>query len=425
MISKDILKSLALNQSESMKTKYKGIERKMLSDIIKKKSLKHAFVITGARRSGKSTLLLQFMEKCYKETDYYYFSFDDERLSGFTADDFEVLLEVLIELFGKRKVFFMDEVQNVSGWERFVKRLHDDGFKFIITGSNAHLLSTELSTHLTGRHIDFVLFPFSFMEYLKFFDIEFDAKSVYITAKKAEIIKNCRNYVKNGGFPEVLKHGDPEILKKLFEDIVYKDVAVRYKIRGAAALKDMALYMLSNVGKPMTYNSLKNSFNLGSTHTAQNYAEYLSNAFLLMYLEMFSYSAKQRVRNPKKVYAIDTGIVNVMSAAFSGDFGRLFENIAFIELKRRGSEIFYWKGNNGQEVDFVVKEKLKITKAIQVCYSLDNPGTKKREVSALLSCMKQFRLKSGTIITSEYESEERHAGKTIKFIPLWKWLLNI
>ncbi len=425
MTSRELLRSLALNQSENMKSKNKGIERKLLNGIVKKKSLKHAFVITGARRSGKSTLLLQLMEKCYKETDYYYFSFDDERLVDFAADDFEALLEVMIELFGKRKIFFMDEVQNVSGWERFVKRLHDNGFKFIITGSNAHLLSVELSTHLTGRHIDFLLFPFSFEEYLYFCKLYYDNKSLYLTEKKAEISKLFQKYMQYGGFPEMVEENDYEILKRLFEDIVYKDVAVRYKIRDAANLKDIALYLLSNVGNSITYNKIKNSFDLGSVHTAQNYAEYLSNAFLFMYVEIFSYSSKQRLKSPRKVYAIDTGLVNALSASLSKDSGRMLENIVFLELKRRGKEIFYWKNNSGHEVDFVLKEGRKLSQAVQVCYSIDDAETKKREVSALLTCMKHFGLKSGLIITNSFEGEENISGKKIIFMPAWKWLLGI
>ncbi|RLE45552.1 ATP-binding protein [Candidatus Woesearchaeota archaeon] len=376
MILKDTLAKVAKAQRETLNDT--GIERELLSKISTEQSMIQ--VLSGIRRSGKSTLLKQLMKKI---KNYYYFNFEDLRVVDFTIKDFEKLEAVFRENFEKSNHYFFDEIQNVPEWERYVRQKHDEGKKIIITGSNASLLSKELGTKLTGRHLTFEVFPFSYKEMLK------------LKGKKKSI-KTLKEYINKGGFPEYLKYEKTEILQELLKDILARDIIVRHKIKDVKTLKELTIYLLTNTGKVFSYNKLKETFKIKSTNTIISYISFLEDSFLIFTIPKFDYSYKKIIINPKKTYAIDTGLVKANTASFSSDDGRLLENAVFLHLRRKYKEIFYLKEK--KECDFVIKEKNKITQAIQVCYELTEEN-KQREIEGLQEAMKKFNLKKGTIIT--------------------------
>lgn len=417
------LKEIIFQQKTELEKKDRGIERKSLAHIEKYLKLPHAVVITGVRRCGKSTILAQIMTKHMKD-DYYYLNFEDERLIQFSAaDDFESLYQSFLELYGKHQIFFFDEIQNIQGWERFVSRMIDSGFKFFITGSNARLLSRELATHLTGRHMNVEIYPFSFREFLDFNKVSIGKNMEYLTEERANI-KNCLiKYIQYGGFPEYLKYGEKDVLSRLYSDIIFRDIIVRHGIREVKAFQEISGFLMSNISNRISYNRIKDVFDLGSTNTVKNFTEYLENSFLIFFVNQFSFSKGIQAASPKKVYCIDTGLRNIASFRFSEDTGRLVENMVFLELKRRGKEIYYWSGKG--EVDFVIKEGLHVNELIQVCWNIYDEDKKNAELKGLIEAMDEFNLKTGLMITEDSNLEENIGDKKIKYVPMWKWLLEI
>lgn len=387
---------------------------------IKKKILNYSddpfiIIITGIRRSGKSTILFD-LKNDFKNA--YYVNFDDDRLINFKVEDFQVLYELLIELFGDRKIFLFDEIQNVVGWERFVRRLHNNRKKVYITGSNATMLSKELGTHLTGRHIAFSLFPFSFKEFLTFNKHKINNLT---TSEKSKLKRLFNQYLKKGGFPEYLKTEKKEYLKFVYENILYKDIITRYNIKNEKALKEVVYFAISNIAKEISFNQLKKLTGLTSATTVKEYFSYLENAFLLFLIPRYDSSLKKQIYYNKKVYLIDTAFVDILGFRTSKDYGRLLENLVFIELKRRNKEIYFHKNN--KECDFVIKKANKIIKAIQVTKEL-NDKNQEREIQGLLEAMKIHKLKTGLILTDDQEKEFRIKKKRIIVKPIWKWLIE-
>ncbi len=423
MISKELLKEVLLEQRERIKRLKEEdlVLREELDKIKRFIGIKHSVVITGVRRCGKSVFLSQIMNSFFDK--YYYINFEDERLANFTQSDFNELYEVCLELFGKNKTFFLDEVQNIIGWERWVRRMYEDKFKFFITGSNARLLSKELATSLTGRHLQFSIYPFSFREFLAFKKYDFKKGDVYLTEKRVMIMKNLSEYLKSGGFPEYLKYGQKEILQGYFSDIVQRDIVGRHNIKNVRQLKDLARYLITNTGNLMSYNGLKKMSEIKSVTTIMKYFSYLEDAYLLFNVPYFSYSMKKQMANPFKVFSIDVGMRNAISFKFSEDLGRTYENVVAVELKRKNKEIYYWKNAQHEEVDFIIKEG-RVSQLIQVCYNIEDTDVKKRELKALIKASKELKCTNLLVITSGYEGEEKVNSKKIRFIPLWKWLLN-
>ncbi len=423
MVSKELLKEVLLEQRRKVEfTKEEDfIIREKLSEIKKFSNIKHSIIITGVRRCGKSVFLSQIIDEFFRQ--YYFVNFEDERLADFDLKDFNELYQTAIELFGKSKTFFLDEVQNISGWERWIRRMYDDGFKFFITGSNARLLSKELATLLTGRHLQISIFPFSFREFLKFRKFDLDKKDIYITERRSLIIKYFSEYLKKGGFPDYLKYDKIEILQEYFNDIIQRDIVERYKVANIGKLKELARYLMTNSGNLMTYNQIKKLTEIGSINTVIKYFSYLENAYLLFRVPYFSYSLKKQIANPFKVFAIDPGIRNAISFRFSQDLGRIYETVVAIELKRKNKEIYYWKNPEHYEVDFIVKQGMKVKQIMQVCYDIDEHNTMKREIKALLKASKEIKCKNLLVITESREGQEQIGNEKIKFLPLWKWLL--
>lgn len=403
MILKETLRGIIKSQKSELPLLEDGVKREKLAliDI----NLPYAVVLSGIRRCGKSTLLHQLMKKTRKS---YYVNFEDPRLVDFEVRDFQKLEEVFKGEYGSCEYYFFDEIQNVQKWELFVRALLDKKRKVIITGSNASLLSKELGTRLTGRHIRYELFPFSFKEILMF-------------VNKKPSITSFEEYLKKGGFPEYLKYQKSEILHELLNDIIARDIIVRHKLRESKIIKEMAIYLLTNVGKEFSYNSLKKIFNLGSTNSVIAFISYFEDSYLLFTVPKFAYSLKKQLVNPKKVYSIDNGLSSVNSVSFSSDSGRMLENIAFLHLRKKHEKIFYFKEKN--ECDFVVKEKDKIIKLIQVCYELTEDN-KQREIDGLLEATEMFKLNKGLILTYNQEDEFKIKNKKIIVKPVWKWLLK-
>lgn len=423
-MEKELLKEIILEQDRNLASKDTGVQREILSNLEKHFKLPHAIVVSGLRRVGKSTLLLQIIRQYYQNKGYY-FNFEDERLLKFTVEDFNKLYELLIELFGEKKVFFFDEIQNIPGWENFVRRLQEEEkIKFFLTGSNASLLSRELGSKLTGRYLSTVLYPFSFREYLTYKNYYLKSNSLHQMKERAKIKRYFNHYLEEGGMPEYLKYHDQEILKRIYEDILYRDIAVRYNLKEVRALRELALYYFSNLASLVSFNRLKEFLRVGSVNTIKSYTEYLENSYLIFTINLYSFSVAQQFIAPKKVYCLDNGLAQNIAFKFSQNKGQFLENLVFIELKRQNKEIFYYKTKSNKEVNFVLKEGNEIKQIIQVALNLNSEETKKREIESLKQAMNELNLKEGLILTNDEKDEIKVDDKIIRVIPIYQWLLT-
>jgi predicted AAA+ superfamily ATPase len=398
MLLKSAIEHCYRSQQEQMLAADAGMLRDRKPGIIPINEFVH--IITGIRRCGKSTLLHQLMSSTGNKAAY--FNFEDPRIHGFALEDFEKLDEVM----GDMNCYFFDEIQNVEKWELFIRQLHDRKKIICITGSNASLLSRELGTRLTGRSRSTELFPFSFTEFCRFLNLEHSAAAL-------------DRYLENGGFPSYLKTGDVQYLQQLFRDIIYRDIIIRYGIRNARIVEEMALFLLSNTAKEFSLNNLKKTFGIGSANSVSGYISWFEDSYLLFSLPRFSWSARAVSVNPKKIYAIDSGLANATSLSFSGDKGRLLENLVFLQLRRKYPSLYYYRGKT--ECDFVVREKGKIISLIQVCSELHRDNLQ-REMDGLLEAMNFFELQEGTIITRNQSDRFQEKDKSIQVVPAWQWL---
>ena len=396
------------------------IEREGLKEARSYLNYPNIVVITGMRRCGKS-IFSYLMEKSAK---FAYVNFDDERLAGLKAEDLDKVLQAFYELYGEVNYIILDEPQNIEGWELFANRLRRTR-RVIITGSNSQLLSGELTTHLTGRYVDIKLFPFSFKEFLNFKDFRFP--KVFTTQEKAKILSLLQEYLSFGGLPEVYKFGKPIVLKT-YETILNKDLILRYNINKIREFKDLARYLISNSSEEVTYSRLSKNLGIKHVSTVSNWVSYLENAFLVFKLERFDFKLKQQFIAPKKVYCSDTGIVDLIGFKFSENRGKILENATAIELQRRKErnidlEVYYWKDSRQNEVDFVIKERTKVTQLIQSTYIKDKKELKERRIKSLIKASNELRCNNLLVVTWDYEDEAIADGKEVKFIPIWKWLL--
>lgn len=393
MLLKNEIRSIINKQKKTIENKPLGVPRTQKIDT----ASDHILILSGIRRSGKSTILTQL----YNNVDNKLFvNFEDPSLYSFTREDFTTLLD----MYTDKEHFFFDEIQNIEDWEKPVRYLHDQGKKIVITGSNASLLSKELGTRLTGRHLTYEIFPFSYNEFL--------------TYKNQKSGKDSFNqYIETGGFPEHIKQENPQILQELLQDIIARDIIVRHNIDREKTLKQLAQHLLTNIGKPFSLNSLKKTFDIGSVNTVKKYISYLEDAYLLFTTKKFSWSHKKQIRNPKKIYSIDHAFSDANSASFSEDKGRVLENLVYTHLRRKHKEIFYYQDQN--ECDFLIKENNKITKAVQVTWNLHR-NNKEREIQGLRQATQKFNTDKAIILT--YNQEETHKDIDIK--PVWKWLTN-
>ena len=419
-MKKDLLKSLLIDQSEQFKRKEQGVRREKLDQIKKYRRSPHAVVISGLRRVGKSTLLAQIAREFYAPDNYYYVNFEDERFLKFKTDEFNLLYETLLELFGERRTFLLDEIQNIMGWEHFVRRMIDQGVKFYITGSNASLLSQELGTKLTGRYIPIELFPFSFAEFLAFKGQKVSNLNRLTTIQKIRLKRHLNEYMNTGGIPDALKYPKLDYHKTLYDDVIYRDVAVRYQIEQTKALKELAFYLISNISSLISFNKLKELLKLGSVNTVKNYIDYLQTSWLIFTLNKYAFSVKTQQIANKKIYAIDTGLIKSIAFSFSENRGKLLENLVFLALRKSTQEIYYYTTKNNLEVDFYLpKQKI----LIQVCQTMVEEETQTREVGALEEARKELNIDSAIILTED-DGDITTNDIKIKVISIYEWLLR-
>lgn len=410
-----------------------GIERQQLLNRINDVSkAKEITVITGIRRSGKSTLLLQFCRRLIdsgvRKEDTLMINFEDPRFKELNLDVLNRIYDIYLAEMNPAKdhYVFLDEVQAIGGWEKFARHLYENKrVNVFVTGSSSKLLSSEYSTVLAGRHMDIKISPLSFKEYLGFVGIE-AKKPLDLAAGRHRINKAFYSYLEWGGFPKaVLVKEEREkrsLLEVYFRDIIIKDIVVRHEIKQVEKLEELAKYYLTNISTLQSFNRIRKLLRL-NLDTVERFSRHLSDVYLLSFVRKFSYSKKEQMLNPRKVYCSDTGLRNGVAFVFSKDMGRLAENIVFTELDRRGEEIYYWKKEN--EVDFIIKRGHQIAEAIQICWSVGDPDVKKRELKGLIKACNEFALKEGLVITEDFEAEEKIEGKRIKYVPLWKWLLSM
>jgi len=377
-----------------------SVMRELLADF--KVTERFACILTGIRRCGKSTLLYQLRSRKYK--DAFYLNFDDNRLYAFDNNDF-LRLDELITESGSRLLFF-DELQEVQGWERYVRQKLDENYNVVITGSNASLMSRELGTKLTGRHLDSELFPFSYAEYLQ-----------AVKAKGGE--ESVRDYLDKGGFPAFIMSGDERVLSDLFEDILLRDIILRNGIRDVKGFQRLALWLISNISNLVTASGVKHVAGISATSTIMEYFSHLEASYLFHFVPRFSYSVRSRMVSPRKVYCADNGLITVNSGSFSDDRGRKLENAVFVSLRKRYKTIFYF--SDKQECDFIVMRRGGKPLIIQSCYEI-NRDNMDRELGGLFEALAFFETKAGTIVTLNQTDKFTKDGMIVNVIPAWEFL---
>lgn len=417
MLKKSELLQILNEQQSTLKIPEDQVEREIFKELSGSLSADNRIlVITGLRRTGKSTLLKQLINNC---KTFYYISFEDERFLNFEARDFTLLNEVFIEFYGLSDIYFFDEIQNIRQFEAFIRKLQDNGKKVVITGSNSDLPSDELGSKLTGRYKSFDILPFSFNEFLRFKHPEIQPFNTNDLISRVTYIKAFADYFNLGGMPEYLKYKDDQYIRTLFENIIYKDIIARYNIRKQKIFRELMHLLVSNLTLPFTYNSLKNNLGLSNADTVREYIFYLSNTYLLYELKRFDYSVKKQLNGAKKIFLSDHVFNRLLGFNFSENSGRRLENLVHLELRRRYTEM--WYVSEKPECDFVVKNGSS-WEVFQVCYEL-NPGNRDREITGLINAMKKFDLKKGFLLTYDEEDQLETDSLTIFVEPVWKWLL--
>jgi uncharacterized protein len=415
---KKILKIL-LEWTEFWKKEYKPRE---ITKAISNSVGKEVIDLVGVRRSGKSTILVLVMKELkLKENQILYVNFEEP---AFVNDYSLELLDKILDVYklninsDTKPYIFLDEVQLIPEWEKWVRKIRELNSAYVfVTGSSSKLLSKEFGTALTGRHLSFQIMPLSFKEFLTFKNKKLPSTKIDILKNRITYLKEFNKYLFDGGFPQYTLKQDKQLLKNYYEDILYKDIAIRYNIRDLNALKKIASYCITNISNPISYNSLRNLYKL-SLDSIRSYISYFEEAYLLFTVPIFSYSLKVQEQNTRKLYTIDNGLRNAVSFKFSEDEGRLAENLVFIELKRKQKEIYYWREKG--EVDFVIKNKDHSVDLINVCYADDIP---KREMDSITEFIKKYpkiKINKKIILTKDLENKD----KGIEFIPLWEWLLE-
>lgn len=389
--------------------------------------------LIGVRRSGKSSILFDMIKTLrvtIPKENIIYINFEDDRLYPLELAHLDMMLEGYYELYPQKrdeKVYlFLDEIQAVSQWEVYVRRIYDTlNLQIFITGSSAKLLSTEIATSLRGRTISYEIFPFSFKEYLKFQGIEVNLHS----SKSLSFIKNAlASYLKDGGFAETIGE-DKSIARKILSDylelIVYKDIVDRYNISNRSLLKILNKYCYTNIATLISFNKLYNDFKSQgyklSKDTIFLYISHLEDAYALFTVPIYRNSIKEEQRNPKKVYAIDNGFKKIYDYAIDKDISKLYENLVFLHLRAKTKKIYYFK--QSQEVDFYAKLDDKEV-LVNVSYKIEDGKTRKREIEGLLEAMEYFKLESAYLVTEDEESILEIADKKIFVVPLYKYLLD-
>jgi len=396
---------------------------------------RQVLVITGPRRAGKSFLMrqlaLELVRQGAEKSRTLMMNFEDPRLTEPGVHLLQQIYEAYREFLAPPAdpFLFLDEVQEIDGWEKWVRTMHElRKASLIISGSNAKLLGRELGTLLTGRHLDVTVLPLSFGEFLRFNGLTVK-DPLDVASKQVEIRGLFRRYLEYGAFPEVaLAENKKEILLGYFEDLVHKDLLRRFRIRKPNELKDLVKFYLSNAATLTTFNSMAKQLKI-STATVEKFSGYLEQVYLVSFLQRFSFKVREQRKSPRKVYAVDTGLAHAVGFRFSENIGRMAENLVFLALKRRqffqpDMELYYWKDIHHREVDFVVKKGARVVELIQVCWDLGAAPARKREMQGLAKALREFRQARGSVITGEVEAQEEIQGRKVRVVPLWRWLLQ-
>ncbi len=419
-----------------------GLARKELEPVLKLVDMPGvSFFILGVRRAGKTFLAKQILKRKIdaglEKNQTLYINFEDKKLEPYlNAEILDKIYDSYREELNPKGFVYLvlDEVQNVPGWEKWIRMLLEkkEDVKIIVTGSGSRILTPQLANILTGRRIQYSLFPLSFAQFCEF------NRTGKKYQKQKDIFKLLRDYLKFGGLPLVALNKQEVqktyFLQQVYDDIITKDISFRFKLREEQLLRKVSFLVMNSFSKYVSLRRIGDTLksllkeNI-SPSTLSNYFEYFSQSFLFIFVPIFSYNIKDQEQYPKKVYCVDTGLINSILPKFSENIGRLYENVVLIELLRKNSlnkniEFYYWKNPLQEEVDFVIKEGLKVKQLIQVCYSIDEQKTKKRELRALIKASQELKCRDLTVITDNYFNKEKVMGKTVKFIPLWKWLLT-
>lgn len=380
-------------------------------------SSKQIKLITGPRRSGKSTQALLML----RGKNFAYLNFDDNAL--LSRWDEELVMAMLSDVYPGYEYLLLDEVQNLDNWDLWVSKLYRNGVNMVITGSNAKLLSSEMATVLTGRYLQVQMYPFSLGEFFDYFQLHPSRSEV-----KTQQLKQVQDdYLRNGGYPETVEARSitQSYLYTLFDSIVWKDVAKRHKVRNVTDLNDLAMYLVSNFCNPLSYNDVATDLGLSSVSTTKKYMGYLNEPYLFFYLPRYNNKLKLMKKAPQKVYLVDNGFVAAKAFSLSENLGRLLENQVFVELLRRGYDteksLFYYRSRNDKETDFVTRNGNRIESLIQVCYDLSSPKTEKREVDSLIECAGELKCDNLYIITWDEERTIEKDGYVIQVVPVMRW----
>lgn len=401
------------------------IERELEVKPVKGKAL----VIIGPRRSGKTYYFFNIISKLNRN-ETIYLDFEEPFLKGLKPlEVLKIVLEIFPEVSGTTpKNVFLDEVQNVESWETTVRSLLSRNLNVLVTGSSSRLLSREIATQLRGRSVSYLLLPFSFREYLKARNIDIEPG---LLESLGRVKRELRNYLEEGGFPEIVLGEEKERILREYVDLVFfKDFVERHKVRSMTLARLLFNHIMQNFSREMSIRSLGRKlmsegagFNIG---TLYRYVENLEDTVFIFFLRKFSLKAHERETWPRKVYLADTGLTRVFR--ISPDYGKLMENIVFLHLLRESNKnpllsFYYWKDNQQNEVDFVVKEGLKIKQLIQVTYASGRDEVDRKEVKALLKAGRELDCKNLQVITWDYEDELKMENRKIRFTPLWRQLL--
>ena len=399
--------------------------------------VKKIITIIGPRRAGKTYFLFQIIKKLLAGktdiTDILYINFEDERILPMSANDFQQIMDAYFELYKDKQspFIFFDEIQNVSGWEKFARRINDQGYRIFLTGSNSRLLSREIATELRGRTLVYEIFHFSFIEFLAVKRVTLNNNILY-GSERHQTRQLFEEYLFTGGYPEIVfikdKITKSRILQDYFNTVFYKDLVERYKIKNRELLRHWLNALIMNISSLVSFSKIENDFKSRgmklSRATLSAFARYIEDVFFGFFVEIHSESIRKRKVNPKKFYLIDQGIHNFLTLSFAENKGRILENMVFLELKRRGFPVYYYKTKGGLEVDFLLMENGN-NKLVQVCYDMAHINTYNREKKALLAGISELGLSTGLILTKDEKRLEKHGNYLLKIVPVWEWLLNL
>jgi predicted AAA+ superfamily ATPase len=437
-MQKSILKQIITEQQKHFDDKDAFIQREILQTktFWKLLTLDEVLVFTGIRRCGKSYTMKQVWDQVQKKwllpsDNKLFINFDHEKMLHFRVEDFSVLMEAYFELYDineQKPIFlFFDEIQLIKHWERFINRLYEEKkYKICITGSNAHLLSKEIGTSLTGRSINLKLFPLSFREFVNFkMKTTLQSDDMFDFKTRTTVQKLFSIYKRQGGFPQVVAQEDRTIVHEYMQHILYRDIVKRYDIRNETDLREVMSYIISNIGGIHSLKNIRAMVQSTSITTVKRYVSYLKNTFAIAEVPQHSYSIRKQIYNPDKFYVADPAIYFEIAIRSHFEESMILENIVFNELQRRHEHIFYYQASKtNKECDFVVQHKNKISTALQVTHTLTKKN-KAREIDGLTSALVDYTLSNGLILLDDdIDTEEQIRNKTVHITPVWKWLLE-